>query len=210
MITTLIVLASVTFVAMMSPGPDMMLLVKYSTARERLYAFACILGIFTGVLFHVSLSILGIAAMIAASATLFTLVKIAGAIYLIYIGIQSLRSTGGVRFQTAEVSSSPATQTWRLPYRDGLLCNLLNPKVTLFMLAVFTQVIDPSTPASEKVIYGLFIAFQSIVVWSLFVLLVRTRWVLSFLQQFQQAINRTVGVVLIAFGAALFWEESSD
>lgn len=185
---------------MMSPGPDMMLIVKHSGARDRWPAVACIAGICCGVLVHVSFSILGIATVIAASATLYSAMKLAGAAYLIYVGLKSFLSAGGLKFDQAgkSVISKPGT-----PFRDGLLCNVLNPKVTIFILAVFTQVIEPSTPVAHKIIYGLFIAIEAFVVWNTFVALVRTKLALSFIQRFQVAIDRAVGVILIGFGAAL-------
>jgi len=205
MIATLLVLASVTFIAMMSPGPDMILLVKHSGARERWPALACIIGICCGVSVHVAFSILGIAAVIAASATLFSIMKLAGAAYLIYIGLKSLFSKGGL---TLKQNHNSALEKKSTPFLDGLLCNVLNPKVTMFILAIFTQLIEPSTAVFDKIIYGLFIVMEAFIVWNLFVSFVRTQYVLSFIQKFQVAIDRFVGVVLIGFGSALALDES--
>jgi len=205
MITTLLILASITFIAMMSPGPDMFLIVKHSGTKERWPAMACILGICCGVSVHVAFSILGIAAAIAASATLFSIMKLAGAAYLIYIGLKSLFSKGGFSFNQAENSKPEKKST---PFLDGLLCNVLNPKVTIFILAIFTQVIEPSTPVMDKIIYGLFIALEAFVVWNIFATVIRTKYVLSFIQKFQVAIDRVVGVVLVGFGGALALDEA--
>ncbi len=95
-----------------------MLIVKHSGARDRWPAVACIAGICCGVLVHVSFSILGIATVIAASATLYSTMKLAGAAYLIYVGLKSFLSAGGLKFDQAgkSVISKPGT-----PFRDGLL-----------------------------------------------------------------------------------------
>jgi threonine/homoserine/homoserine lactone efflux protein len=191
---------------MMSPGPDMMLIVKHSGAKERWPVMACIAGICCGVSVHVTFSILGIAAAIAASATLFLLMKLAGAGYLVFLGLKSLFSRGGLNLDKAQNSLREKRTT---PFLDGLLCNVLNPKVTLFILAIFTQVIEPSTPVFDKIIYGLFIALEAFIVWNIFVLFVRTRYVLNFIQRFQVAIDRVVGIFLIGFGSALVLDESS-
>ena len=90
MLSTYLILASLTFVAMMSPGPDMMLIVKHSGARNRWPAVACIAGICCGVSVHITFSILGIAAVISANATIYSIMKFAGAGYLIYIGLKSV------------------------------------------------------------------------------------------------------------------------
>ncbi|MBF0193407.1 MAG: LysE family translocator [Magnetococcales bacterium] len=203
MITTLFVLASVTFVAMMSPGPDMMLIIKYSSKKQRWPVVACIAGICCGAMVYIAFSILGIAVIISTSTTLFTLLKFAGSGYLIYIGIKSLLSTGGLQLDSA---IQPITNKHITPFRDGLLCNVLNPKVTMFILAVFTKIIEPSTPVEEKVIYGIFMAFEVFIVWNIFVALIRTKLVLGFMQKYQVAIDRLTGIVLIGFGGALALE----
>lgn len=204
MIATFLILASVTFVAMMSPGPDMLLIIKHCSAKDRWSVVACIAGICCGVSIHVTFSILGLAAVIAASAKLYSVMKLVGAGYLIYIGLKSFFSTGGL---TLDKSNNPTDEKRTTPFRDGLLCNVLNPKVTIFILAVFTQVIEPTTPVFEKIVYGTFIAIESFIVWNIFAMLVRTRLVLGLIQNFQVAIDRTVGVALVGFGVALALDE---
>ncbi len=204
MIATFLILASVTFIAMMSPGPDMMMVIKYGSTKNHRSAITCIAGICCGVSVHVALSILGLAAIIAASAKLFAAMKLIGAGYLIYIGIKSFLSSGGLVLDKSNNSKANKRNT---PFRDGLLCNVLNPKVTMFILAVFTQIIEPTTPVFEKIIYGAFIAIQAFVVWNIFVLFIRTKPVLGLLNKFQVAIDRTVGVALVGFGVALALDE---
>ncbi|MBF0380994.1 MAG: LysE family translocator [Magnetococcales bacterium] len=205
MAATLLVLASVTFIAMMSPGPDMLMVIKHGSAKERWPVVACIAGICCGVTVHVAFSILGIAVVISTSATLFTILKIAGSAYLIYIGVKSLLSTGGLSLDGTNQSAAKKHST---PFRDGLFCNVLNPKVTMFILAVFTKIIEPSTPVDDKIIYGIFMVFEVFIVWNIFITLVRTKLVLGFMQRFQVAIDRITGVVLIGFGGALALEEN--
>ncbi|MEG3639482.1 LysE family translocator [Magnetococcus sp. PR-3] len=200
MIATLIILATVTFVSMMSPGPDMMLVIKYGGERDRWPAVACITGICCGLLVHIGFSILGIATMIAASATLFTTIKLMGAAYLVYIGVNALFSSN---HQPLDHAYHTQTTDPKTAFRDGLLCNVLNPKVTLFILAVFTQMVEPSTPFLDKMVYGLFIVLEAFVVWTIFTALVRTKWMLAFIQKNQVAIDRITGLVLIGFGSSL-------
>ena len=204
MIATFLILTSVTFVAMMSPGPDMMLIIKHSGARDRWPAVACIAGICCGVSVHVTFSILGIAAIITASAKLYSIMKFAGAGYLIYIGLKSVLTKDELTLNKTEKSVVEKRAT---PFRDGLLCNVLNPKVTIFILAVFTQVIEPATPVFDKIIYGFFIGIEAFIVWNVFSTLVRTKLVLGLIQKFKLAIDRTAGVILIGFGIALAMDE---
>ena len=200
MLSILCVLATVIFITMMSPGPDMMLLIRYSNASNRSPAVACVTGICCGLVVHVALSIIGLAAIVTASDTLYSAIKLTGAIYLIYIGLRSLFS--GAQLNLSAVKSSDQLDTKQV-LLHGFCCNILNPKVTLFILAVFTQIIEPSTPTAEKIAYGVFILIESFVVWNLFVVLIRTPVVLRLLNSFQVAIDRVIGVILVCFGGAL-------
>lgn len=79
--------------------------------------------------------------------------------------------------------------------------------MTIFILAVFTQIIEPSTPTHEKVIYGFAILIEAFVVWNLFVMFIRTKLVLMFMQKFQLTIERVVGLFLVGFGSILLFDE---
>jgi threonine efflux protein len=204
MITILFILASVSFVSMMSPGPDMMLIVKHSCAREPWPVVACIAGTCSGLSVHIAFSILGLAAIISTSATIYSVMKLAGAGYLIYLGVKSLLSNEGLALDKTEKSVVKKRAT---PFRDGFFCNVLNPKVTIYILAVFTQVIGPETSVVDKVLYGLFIEVEAFFVWNVFAALVRTKLVLGMIQRFKLVIDRTVGVILIGFGIALALEK---
>lgn len=205
MMTTLAVVLTVSLAAMMSPGPDMMLIVKHSRAEDRWPALACVAGICAGLTVHVIFSIFGVAAVIAASSFVYSMIKYAGAAYLLYIGVQSLRSRGGLTIDRGSEWSSTAA---RAPFRDGFLCNILNPKVTLFMLAIFTQVLDPATSTVHKVMYGSCVVLEALLVWNVFVLLIRTQIVLRALQRYQIAIDRIVGTALIGLAGTLVVEDS--
>jgi threonine/homoserine/homoserine lactone efflux protein len=99
--------------------------------------WAALLGIGTGALVHVALAVSGIAALLAASPALFDALRVAGAIYLLWLAWGALRSAwrGGAEMRPA----APA----RLAFRDGLVTNLTNPKVVLFFLAFLPQFVDP-------------------------------------------------------------------
>lgn len=143
--------------------------------------------------------------MIAANATLFSALKLAGAAYLVYIGVKSLLSGGGFQFDATEANGDKNRAT---PFRDGLLCNVLNPKVTIFIMAIFSQLIELATPTFDKALYGAFLTLEVFVVWNLFVSFVRTRLVPGVIQKFQVTIDRVVGVLLIGFGGALALERA--
>jgi threonine/homoserine/homoserine lactone efflux protein len=106
--------------------------------------FSAVFGIWTGACIHVLLAAFGLSAILAASAIAFSTVKWVGAIYLVWLGIQALRSKGEGGF----VRAAGETLGWRRIYRQGVLVSLLNPKVAIFFLAFLPQfVVEGAGPA---------------------------------------------------------------
>jgi threonine/homoserine/homoserine lactone efflux protein len=108
---------------------------------------AAALGVAAGCIVHTLVAAFGLAALLAASSAAFALVKYAGAAYLVWLAIGMLREGVGAT-DKAEVSAAPAANpgAWRL-FRQGLLTNVLNPKVAIFFLALLPQFIDIAAPA---------------------------------------------------------------
>ncbi|TNI87164.1 LysE family translocator [Aeromonas sobria] len=127
----------------MMPGPDSLLVMLRSGSQGWRAGSVATLGIGTGVMVHVLAAALGLSALLSASAELFALIKLAGAIYLIYLGFSLLRQqTTGAMERGATL---PALSYGRI-YRQGVLTNVLNPKVALFFLAFVPQFIAPDAP----------------------------------------------------------------
>jgi threonine/homoserine/homoserine lactone efflux protein len=125
------------------PGPDSLLIMTRSATQGWRAGCAAALGIGTGTLVHIFAAALGLSAVLATSATAFTVVKLIGAAYILYMAVGLLRS----RKQSGEVAS-PVLPT--LPYRtiiaQGFLTNVLNPKVAIFFLAFVPQFIQADAP----------------------------------------------------------------
>lgn len=136
------VLASAVLVGL--PGPNVVYICTRSAAHGTRVGVVSALGIETGTLIHAVASALGVSAAAAAMPGVFTGLKLAGAGYLLYLGIRALRLVA--RAAPATVSERP---TLRRAYRDGVLVNVLNPKVALFFLAFLPQFVsaDASGPA---------------------------------------------------------------
>jgi RhtB (resistance to homoserine/threonine) family protein len=149
-----LLVAGIHLLAVMSPGPDFAMVLKTSIANTRRSALWLAAGIGLGILVHVAYSIIGIGFVIARSILLFNIIKWLGALYLIYIGIQALRS----KPVKVDQAVKKLDESMYLPYHQallrGFLTNALNPKATLFFLALFTQVISASTPNIVKIAYG--------------------------------------------------------
>lgn len=130
----------------MSPGADTLLVVRNALRGGRRDGLATALGICSGLYVHALLSALGVSMVLMHSATAFTALKFAGAAYLVWLGLQSLRSAGRDLPQAANASAPLERVPARRSFREGFLTNLLNPKVIVFYLALLPQFIDADAP----------------------------------------------------------------
>ena len=116
------------------PGPDILFVLSISISQGKKAGIATASGLCTGLLFHTTAAALGISALVYSSAIAFTIVKYAGALYLIYLAFKALKESG-TSFSSFEVKETDVP----LLYKRGIVMNLLNPKVSLFFLAFLTQ-----------------------------------------------------------------------
>ena len=123
-----------------SPGADHVFILGRTVAQGRRAGFLSSWGVCSGAMIHVLAAAFGISAILAASATAFTIVKLAGAAYLIWLGLRALRSQG-LAIPTSAEGLKPASP-WAI-YRQGLIVDLLNPKVAVFFMAFLPQFVDP-------------------------------------------------------------------
>jgi len=201
MISSILPLMIVMMFAMMSPGPDMFLLIKNAMGRERRVAFGSVLGICLGLSIHIFLWIFGLAVILQQNIFVYNIIRWLGAFYLIYLGMMAIFFTGN----TLKIGSgSLIRKTLAQGFKEGLFCNLLNPKVTLFILSLFTQLIDPGIEFTHKLIFGAIIIFQCFIVWSLFISIIQSRPVQGFLARYSLVIERLCGLVFIGLGIKIF------
>ncbi|MFL6764767.1 MAG: LysE family translocator [Sphingomicrobium sp.] len=134
------------------PGADMTFVIATAARAGRRDGIVAALGIGAGTLVHILAAVLGLSAILAASQTAFTLIKWAGAAYLMYIAVSLLVS----RQSGEEEANSPRQSGWRL-LRAAMLVNILNPKVAIFFLAFLPQFVDShaSAPAVQILCLGL-------------------------------------------------------
>ncbi len=131
-----------TVVLLLIPGPAVMYIVARSAAQGRRAGLVSVAGIHLGTVVHVLAAMIGLSAILAASATAFTVVKLAGAMYLVWLGIQSLRA-----WRSGAVVDGPAAsenKTLQRIFWDGVILNVLNPKTAIFFLSFVPQFVDPS------------------------------------------------------------------
>ncbi|KKW39994.1 MAG: Lysine exporter protein LysE/YggA [Candidatus Peribacteria bacterium GW2011_GWC2_54_8] len=197
-VSAFLTIAVIHFLAVVSPGPDFAIVTRNSLSYSRRDGVATAAGCGLGILVHVSYSLLGIGFLISRSILLFTIIKYIGAAYLIYIGWKALVS------KSEEVSALCARKlrpiTLRQAFCNGFLTNVLNPKATLFMLALFTQVIEPSTPVAVQAFYGIYMGVATFVWFSFVASVFSLRAIRQCLGGIQSGIERAMGAVLIALG----------
>jgi threonine/homoserine/homoserine lactone efflux protein len=139
------------------PGPAVLYIVARSVDQGRGAGLVSSLGIATGGLVHVLAATLGLSALLASSATAFTIVKYGGAAYLVFLGIRRLLTR-----EQAEDEFEVAPRARRRLFLDGVVVNVLNPKTALFFLAFLPQFVDPDAAAAPLQILGLGLLFVAI------------------------------------------------
>ncbi len=147
------------------PGPDNLFVLAQSITQDKKAGIATSLGLCTGLLVHISAAVLGISAIIYQSTIIFSIVKFAGAAYLLYLAWQSFRAKGDP-FTLQQQNA----QAYVKLYKKGILMNILNPKVSLFFLALLPQFVNPSQGhvAFQMFILGIVFLVQALVLFSLF------------------------------------------
>lgn len=193
-----LILSTALFLALLSPGPDFAMILKQSITYGKRASIISSIGIGLGISVHVIYTILGIGLIISKSIIFFNIIKYLGAIYLIYIGYKSLKSTG-MKLQT-DVSLIKNDISDTKSFMIGFLCNALNPKATLFFLSIFTVVVSIDTPMYIQVFYGIFCIFTTMLWFIGTSLILSQKRVRSFFNSFGKWFDRVVGVVLITLG----------
>ena len=131
----------------LSPGPDIAFILAQTAKNGQRSGFAAMFGVWSGAFLHVLLAAIGLSAILATSATAFTFVKWIGAIYLIWLGIQAIRSDGASYSSDTEVKQLSNIKI----FQQGALVAALNPKVAIFFLAFLPQfVVDGAGSASAQ------------------------------------------------------------
>lgn len=134
---TLAAFVAAATVLVVSPGPDTLLILRYTMAAGPKAGLATVAGIQLGLVVHTAAAVVGLSLLIVAFPVLFRAVAVAGALYLGWLGLQSLRA-GTVSLQGQGRGSVGAAKA----YRDGMMTNLLNPKVILLFLALMPNFVD--------------------------------------------------------------------
>jgi threonine/homoserine/homoserine lactone efflux protein len=191
-------LVSICLLGAMSPGPSLAVVMNAALHSGRGAGFACAVAHGAGVGLYGLLTVAGLAVIITRSPGLFLLIQLGGAAYLLYLGIRSLRSSGSPARRTPD-----ETDTGRRPAVDGFLVAFLNPKLAVFMLALFSQFLRPGADLIEKGVMSATVGITDALWYSLVVLLITRRAFLDRLRASATLIDRTFGVILVALACTV-------
>ena len=185
----------------LTPGPDMLYVTARSMSDGRAAGVLSAFGIAAGTLVHIAALALGLAALLAAVPLAYDAVRIAGAIYLLVIGIQLI-----MRPRTAAAVAALPRSTLRVIFMQAVITNVLNPKVALFFLAFLPQFVDRTAgpPAPQILLLGLLFNVQGTLV-NVAVALLASRGT-SWLRASERRVamlQRMTGALFVALGARL-------
>ncbi len=192
----------------LSPGPDLIYVVSRTVAQGTKVGLASAAGLWTGAFVHVLAVAFGLSTILTTSAKAFAVVKYAGAVYLAYLGVQALRSRG-VRFDLP--ASKEPRVTPAHAYRQGILVDLLNPKVAVFFMAFLPQFVRPGhgNPAMQLIGLGTLVILVAIPVES-FCVVAAAHTTVFFRQHPRTAValDRLLGSILVTLAGRLaFFEQ---
>jgi len=191
--------ATITVLAVVSPGADFAMVTRNSMVLSRRAGLLTAFGISLGVLVHVAYSMLGIGLIISQSILLFNFIKLLGAIYLIYLGFTMLLKKATQPQQHRETTPISALAA----LRAGFLTNALNPKTTLFFVALFPQVVGSHTSLPAQLGYGAFVSLTHLVWFGLVAYVFSSHVARSSLASVRHLIERAIGGVLVTLGLGL-------
>lgn len=197
----------VAALVVVTPGPDTALVTKNALFYGRRPALATAFGVNTGLLIWTLASALGVAAVVHASATAFTAMKLIGAAYLIWLGVQALRSAGHRMAPGDHAGRGERRLNAQRGFRQGLLSNLANPKIAVFFTSLLPQFINSGHTVLLPFLLlgGLFVAMT--LAWlCAYALMAAKAGGLLTRPRVKSALDRATGVVLIALGLRLATE----
>ncbi|MEZ9861081.1 LysE family translocator [Vibrio splendidus] len=213
-VTILITLASIHFIALMSPGPDFALVVQNATRHGRQTGLYIALGLSCGILLHSLLSLTGISYLVHQQPTLFAIIQLAGGSYLLYLGYGALKATWQIiqnhddEDDTVNAKDLILTNK-RQAFSKGFATNILNPKALVFFISLMSSLVPADMSLSGKgfaliILFGLSLFWFSLLAWML-----STKALQKKLSEATVYIDGLCGVVFSLIGVSILWQSLS-
>jgi threonine/homoserine/homoserine lactone efflux protein len=186
-------LFTICILGAMSPGPSLAMVAKHSLAGGRINGLATAWAHAFGIGIYAFITIIGLAVVLQQSPLLFKTISYAGAAYLAYLGVNALRSKGGV---AAKLESGERTSVWQSA-REGFLISLLSPKIALFFIALFSQFVAIGDSSGAKSVIVLTPLIVDGLWYSLITFLLSSPKLIDKIRSKARLIDQLSGVVLI-------------
>ena len=202
-----IAVVSITVLTIVTPGPDFVVVARNSLTFSRRSGVFTAIGVSIAVWIHIFYTLAGIGFILSKSIVLFSVIKFLGSAYLIYLGVNCLRSKSSV----TEINGCKKDEFLSdiRSFKMGFINNTLNPKATLFFVSLFTQLVSPTTPLSIQILYGAIVSISCFGWFSLVsIFLNRTKVKQTFLR-IQKYVEKLMGAVLIGFGIKVAFSTSN-
>jgi threonine efflux protein len=213
-VTILITLASIHFIALMSPGPDFALVVQNATRHGRQTGLYIALGLSCGILLHSLLSLTGISYLVHQQPTLFAIIQLAGGSYLLYLGYGALKATWQIiqnHDEDADIvnANDLILTNKRQAFSKGFATNILNPKALVFFISLMSSLVPADMSLSGKgfaliILFGLSLFWFSLLAWML-----STKALQKKLSEATVYIDGLCGVVFSLIGVSILWQSLS-
>lgn len=186
----------------MSPGPDFLVTLRQTINYGKKYAYFSSLGIGVGISIHVLYTLLGFGILIKNFPYLLDILRVLGALYLLYLGIGSIRD----KSKPLQINENKNLQhSYKSSFFIGFLSDLLNPKATLFFLSIFTAIVSIDTPLYVQSIYGIYCILANIF-WYMFIAnILSIKKNINYYNRYKVVIEKLIGIVLIFLGLKLIF-----
>ncbi|MFF5994890.1 LysE family transporter [Lysinibacillus sp. KU-BSD001] len=194
----------VGILAALSPGPDFIVVMKNSLGAGRKYGIATALGIASALIVHITYTLLGFTIILEKIPVVFNVIKLTGATYLLWLGWQGIRSQARLENSNGKSIDRLLKQSVIRCFREGFLCNVLNPKSALFFLSIFSQFIGPNTSKWMGWIYGGEIIVAVGLWFILLAILISNSFFRKVYQQYMHWFDRVLGIILIIFAVTIW------
>jgi len=190
--------------AVMSPGPDFVMVLKNALQYDKKTAIYTSLGISMGIAVHILYSVGGVAYLLQHNTKVFAIVKIMGAIYIMYIGWKTLRTP----LKKIDITTAKSLQKLspKAAFKIGFLTNVLNPKASLFFLSLFSLVIPQNTPFWTLIVISLMLIGVTFLWFTLVSYIFTSKTTVTIYEQYEPVLLKVFGIVLILLGIAIFFE----
>jgi len=201
LISEFLLLATVNAFAVASPGADFAVVVRNTLRCGKSIGVATAIGIGLGLVVHITYTLFGVAFVLAKSDLIFTTIKYLGASYLLWLAFKSFQSR---KIKSDLPEEQPHLEMTRSQaIKQGFVVNLLNPKVTLFFVAIFTTTVSSSTSIGIQILYGVWICVYAALWFSLLAWGFSRKVILNWYQEHGHFIDWGMGCVLVLIAARL-------